>query len=148
MSRAREERTTAGLDRFIAAQGGTYHQALAEVRQGRKTSHWMWFVFPQLAGLGRSEISRHYGIASLEEAQAYLAHPTLGARLREIAGATLAAPAGRTADEIFGSIDAMKLRSSMTLFAAANPEDNVFRAVLDRFFDGRPDPMTLELLAG
>src|SRR5437870_1174131 len=83
---------------------------LAEVRRGRKTSHWMWFVFPQLAGLGRSEISRHYGIASLEEAQAYLAHPTLGPRLREIAGATLGAPTGRTADEIFGSIDAMKLR--------------------------------------
>jgi uncharacterized protein (DUF1810 family) len=135
------------LDRFITAQHGTYAEALAEVRRGRKTSHWMWFVFPQLAGLGRSEISRHYGIESLEEARAYLAHPTLGARLREIAGATLGAPAGRTADEIFGSIDAMKLRSSMTLFAAADPENDVFRAVLDRFFEGRPDPLTLELLA-
>jgi uncharacterized protein (DUF1810 family) len=106
----------------------------------------MWFVFPQLRGLGRSETSVHYGIADLDEARAYLADELLGARLREIAAATLAAPPGRSAAEVFGSIDAMKLRSSMTLFAVADPAEPVFAAVLERFFGGEPDPATLELL--
>lgn len=106
----------------------------------------MWFVYPQLAGLGHSETSRYYAIASLEEAWAYVAEPTLGARLREAAAATLAAPAGLPADRIFGSVDARKLRSSMTLFSRAAPEESIFWQVLDRFFDGHQDPRTLELL--
>lgn len=133
------------LERFVRAQAGTYAVALDEVRRGRKASHWMWFVFPQLAGLGRSEMAQAYAIESLEEARAYLAHPVLGARLREIAGAALAAPAGLSAEAIFGPVDAMKLRSSMTLFGRAAPE-SVFRRVLDRLFGGEPDPRTLELL--
>jgi uncharacterized protein (DUF1810 family) len=135
------------LSRFAVAQAGVYDAALAEVRRGRKTSHWMWFVFPQLRGLGRSETSIHYGIADLDEARAYLADPVLDPRLREIAAATLAAPAGRGAVDIFGPIDAMKLRSSMTLFAVADPAEPVFRAVLDRFFEGQDDPQTMALLA-
>lgn len=134
------------LSRFVAAQRGTYDDALAEVRRGRKTSHWMWFVFPQLRGLGRSETSIHYGIADLDEARAYLADELLGMRLREIAAASLAAPVGRSAADVFGSIDAMKLRSSMTLFAVVDPAEPVFAAVLERFFGGEPDPATLELL--
>jgi len=134
------------LSRFVAAQRGVHDEALAEVRRGRKTSHWMWFMFPQLRGLGRSETSIHYGLADLDEARAYLADAVLGARLREIAAATLAAPPGRSAAEIFGAIDAMKLRSSMTLFAVADPAEPVFGAVLERFFGGEPDPATLELL--
>lgn len=139
------------LSRFVAAQRGTYDDALAEVRRGRKTSHWMWFVFPQLRGLGRSETSIHYGIADLDEARAYLADELLGPRLREIAAASLAAaslaaPVGRSAADVFGSIDAMKLRSSMTLFAVVDPAEPVFAAVLERFFGGEPDPATLELL--
>ena len=136
------------LSRFVVAQRGTYDQALAEVRSGRKTSHWMWFVFPQLRGLGSSETSRHFGIADLDEARAYVADPVLGPRLREIAAATLAAPPARTATEIFGAIDALKLRSSMTLFAAADPGEPVFGAVLERFFEGVPDPLTVALLQG
>lgn len=139
------------LSRFVAAQRGTYDDALAEVRRGRKTSHWMWFMFPQLRGLGRSETSIHYGIADLDEARAYVADELLGARLREIAAASLAAaslaaPVGRSAADVFGSIDAMKLRSSMTLFAVVDPAEPVFAAVLERFFGGEPDPATLELL--
>ena len=134
------------LERFVRAQAGTYGVALDEVRRGRKASHWMWFVFPQLVGLGRSETARAYAIESLDEARAYLAHPLLGARLREISGATLAAPAGLAAEAIFGSIDAMKLRSSMTLFSRAAPDEPVFRQVLDRYFGGAPDARTLELL--
>jgi len=136
----------ADLDRFVIAQRGTYDRAFAEVRAGRKSSHWMWFVFPQLAGLGRSETSRAYAIADLAEARAYLEHPVLGPRLREITGALLALPKTATAEAVFGSIDAVKLRSSMTLFARAAPEEPVFRAVLERFFDGSPDPLTDALL--
>jgi len=136
----------ADLDRFVIAQRGTYDRALAEVRAGRKSSHWMWFVFPQLAGLGRSETSRAYAIADLAEARAYLEHPVLGPRLREITGALLALPKTATAEAVFGSIDAVKLRSSMTLFARAAPDERVFPAVLERFFDGSPDPRTDALL--
>ena len=137
------------LERFVSAQDarGTYDAALAELRAGRKTSHWMWFVFPQLAGLGLSETSRRYAISSLDEARAYLAHPVLGPRLQECARALLGLD-GRTATEILGPVDALKLRSSLTLFARAAPEDPVFGEVLDRYFDGRPDEATDALLAG
>src|SRR4051794_25308308 len=107
------------LERFVVAQEGVHEQALREVRAGRKESHWMWFVYPQLRGLGRSEVSRFFGIASLDEARDYLAHPTLGPRLREACTAALAAPPDLSADEVFGSIDARKLQSSMTLFDRA-----------------------------
>jgi uncharacterized protein (DUF1810 family) len=131
------------LQRFVTAQdgGGTYDHALAELRRGRKTSHWMWFVFPQVAGLGRSPMAQRYAIASLEEARAYLRHPVLGARLRESAAA-VAASGAPSAEEIFGGIDAVKLRSSMTLFARATPDEPVFQEVLDRYFGGEPDPET------
>jgi uncharacterized protein (DUF1810 family) len=136
-----------GLERFVRAQdqGGTYGAALAELRRGRKVGHWMWFVFPQLAGLGRSSTARHYAIASLAEAQAYLAHPVLGARLLEVSR-VVADLAGVSAEDVFGSIDAVKLRSSMTLFARAAPQEPVFGAVLERYFDGQPDVATLVLL--
>ena len=134
------------LDRFHAAHAGVHDQALAELRAGRKRSHWMWFVFPQLRGLGRSETSRFYGLDGLDEARAYLTDPMLGARLRAAFQAVLAAPG--TADAILGPIDAMKLRSSATLFLRAAPAEPAFRAVLDRFFDGAADPATDALLAG
>jgi uncharacterized protein (DUF1810 family) len=134
------------LERFVTAQDqhGTYTQAVAELRSGRKTSHWMWFVFPQIAGLGRSATAQAYAIADLAEARAYLAHPVLGPRLVECAE-TVASHRDRSADQIFGGIDAMKLRSSMTLFAAADPNQPVFAAVLEHFFAG-PDPETLRRL--
>jgi len=135
------------LERFVAAQDGVYDGALAELRAGRKTGHWIWFVFPQVAGLGRSEMSRIYSIGSLAEARAYLAHPVLGPRLREAAAAVLATH-GRSADEILGSIDAVKLRSSMTLFLRADPDEPAFRAVLDRLYDGRPDAATDAIVGG
>ncbi len=134
------------LARFAAAQDGVYPDALAELRRGRKTSHWMWFVFPQLRGLGRSPMAQHYGIASLAEARAYLAHPILGPRLIEASAAVLAAPGD--AETILGSVDALKLRSSMTLFAAATDDPTPFAAVLQRFFDGVPDAATEQLLRG
>ena len=136
------------LERFVAAQdsGGTYESAIAELRAGRKRSHWMWFVFPQVAGLGQSPTSRRYAISSLEEARAYLEHPVLGPRLLESAR-TVADLSGRTAAEVFGGIDAMKLRSSMTLFARAAPENPVFARVLDVYFGGCTDPATDRLLA-
>ncbi len=129
------------LRRFLDAQdrGGTYERALAELRAGRKTSHWMWFVFPQRAGLGLSEMSRLYAIAAPEEARAYVEHPVLGPRLVECAEALLGHE-DRTAREIMGEIDAVKLRSSMTLFARAAPEQPVFARVLERYFDGEADP--------
>ena len=133
------------LERFVAAQRETYDDALRELRVGRKTGHWIWFVFPQVAGLGRSEMSQRYAIAGLAEARAYLDHPVLGPRLRAAAAAVLAVE-GRTAHEILGGIDAVKLRSSMTLFHRAAPADPLFRAVLDRFFDGSPDTATDALL--
>ena len=131
------------LDRFVLAQDAhqTYRQAVSELRQGRKTSHWMWFVFPQIAGLGRSAVAQAYAIADLAEAQAYLAHPVLGPRLIECAE-IVAGHTDRSAEQIFGGIDAMKLRSSMTLFAAADSDQSVFSDVLDHYFDG-PDPETL-----
>jgi uncharacterized protein (DUF1810 family) len=130
------------LQRFVAAQdaGGTYDRAAAELRAGRKTSHWMWFVFPQIAGLGYSPTSRTYAITSLDEARAYLAHPVLGPRLTECA-AILAGLPGRSAEQIFGNLDAQKLHSSMTLFSRAADEP-VFRQVLDRYFGGVPDAET------
>lgn len=132
----------AALDRFVEAQAGVWAQALAELKAGRKTSHWMWFVFPQIAGLGRSETARFYAIADVAESRAYLAHPLLGARLREAAAALLA-HRGRSAEAMLGGIDAIKLRSSMTLFEAVAPEEPVFAAVLDAFFSGQRDPETV-----
>jgi uncharacterized protein (DUF1810 family) len=136
------------LERFVAAQdqGATYETAVTELRWGRKRSHWMWFVFPQIAGLGQSPISRRYAISSLAEAQAYLAHPVLGPRLVECARivASLKAP---SAEDIFGGIDAIKLRSSMTLFARADPTNPVFGEVLAAYFGGEADEATDRLLA-
>ena len=131
------------LQRFVAAQdaGGTYRRATAELRDGRKDSHWMWFVFPQITGLGYSQVSRTYAISSLAEASAYLAHPVLGPRLTECA-AILAGLRDRTAEQIFGEVDALKLRSSMTLFMRAAPGEPVFRQVLDRYFGGETDSAT------
>ncbi len=134
----------AALDRFVSAQDGSYPQALVELRRGRKASHWMWFVFPQLAGLGRSDMARFYAISDPDEARAYLAHPLLGPRLRECVEAMLD-HAGTGTETILGAIDAMKLRSSMTLFEAAGG-DPEFAACLDAFFDGERDPETLRLL--
>jgi uncharacterized protein (DUF1810 family) len=135
------------LQRFVTAQdsGGVYQQAVEELRRGRKTSHWMWFVFPQIAGLGQSQTSKVYAISSLAEARAYLDHPELGSRLRECAE-ILTTDQGRTAEQILGGIDAMKLRSSMTLFMHAAPEQPVFRQVIEQFFGGAPDPATEQRL--
>jgi uncharacterized protein (DUF1810 family) len=135
------------LERFVDAQdeGGTYDAAIAELRAGRKRSHWMWFVFPQIAGLGQSPISRRYAISSLAEARAYLAHPVLGPRLIESA-AVVSGLEGRSAEDVFGGIDAMKLRSSMTLFARADPANDVFAGLLDGYFGGVPDEATERLL--
>ncbi|MGA5298730.1 DUF1810 domain-containing protein [Nucisporomicrobium flavum] len=133
------------LERFVQAQDTTYDRALAELRAGSKRSHWMWFVFPQIAGLGSSPTAQRYAIRDLAEARAYLAHPVLGRRLTECAEALLAVE-GRTAEQILGYPDDLKLRSSMTLFAEAAGEERAgpFRQVLDRFYDGEPDPATLE----
>jgi uncharacterized protein (DUF1810 family) len=135
------------LDRFVVAQerDRTYERALAELREGRKRTHWMWFVFPQLAGLGQSATARAFAIGSLAEAADYLREPLLGARLRECADA-IAAHEGASASEILGVLDAMKLRSSMTLFALAAEDPTPFEAVLARYFAGELDPVTLELL--
>jgi uncharacterized protein (DUF1810 family) len=135
------------LERFRVAQNahGTYDEALAELRRGRKTTHWMWFVFPQIAGLGRSSTAVHFAVRSVDEARAYLADPVLGPRLREASAAAAAAPAA-SAEQLLGGIDATKLRSSMTLFAHAAPEEDVFRRVLDRWFAGEEDEATLALI--
>ena len=127
------------LERFVKAQdsAGTYQRAVAELRGGRKTTHWMWFIFPQIAGLGRSEMAQAYAISDLAEAQAYLAHPILGPRLIECAE-IVAAQQGRSAEQIFGGVDAIKLRSSMTLFAHAAPDQTIFQQVIDQYYDG-PD---------
>ena len=127
------------LERFTAAQDqdGTYERAVAELRAGRKVSHWMWFVFPQIEGLGFSAISKRYAVSSLDEARAYLAHPVLGPRLITAAN-IVAGTEGRSAEQIFGSVDALKLRSSMTLFGAADPDQPVFKKVLDKYFTGAP----------
>jgi uncharacterized protein (DUF1810 family) len=129
------------LDRFVGEQARVYDGVLDELRRGRKTGHWIWFIFPQIAGLGHSAMSQRFAIASLDEARAYLAHPVLGGRLRECAE-TLLGIEGHSAEAIFGSIDARKLRSSMTLFHRAAPDEPVFAAVLDRYFEGVPDELT------
>lgn len=133
------------LARFVEAQEGVYADVLDELRAGRKTSHWIWFIFPQVAGLGHSSMSHRYAIASLDEARAYLDHPVLGPRLRECARLILAID-GRTAEEVFGRIDAMKVRSSMTLFHRAAPEVPEFGQVLDRYYGGVADDAIVEPL--
>jgi uncharacterized protein (DUF1810 family) len=146
------------LERFVAAQdaGGTYRRAVAELRAGRKVSHWMWFVFPQITGLGRSATAQEFAISSLGEARAYLRHPVLGPRLAESAR-VLTGVAGRTAEQVFGGLDAQKLRSSMTLFLRAEAAQaaeagdgsdtgSLFAQVLSQYFDGQPDPATDRLL--
>ncbi len=127
----------------MAAQdaGGTYADAIKELRRGRKTSHWMWFVFPQIAGLGHSPTSKMYALSSVDEARAYLRHPVLGPRLLECARVVVEAR-GPSAQDIFGGIDAQKLRSSMTLFMRAAPDEPLFRQVLEHYFEGQPDPAT------
>lgn len=135
------------LARFIAAQDGIYETALAELRAGAKRSHWMWFIFPQLAGLGRSETARFYAIAGIDEARAYLADPLLGARLAECTSAMLGWACRRSAEEILGPVDSMKFASSMTLFEAAGG-GALFGRALDEFFSGNRDAATLSLLAG
>jgi uncharacterized protein (DUF1810 family) len=133
------------LERFVAAQDITFDRAAAELRQGKKVTHWMWFIFPQISGLGQSPTSRKYAVTSLDEARAYLSHPVLGPRLLECA-AILTRRSDRTATQVFGSIDAQKLRSSMTLFARAAPEEPLFRQVLDHYFDGQEDEATVTRL--
>ncbi len=133
------------LERFLSAQAASYYQALTELRGGRKRTHWMWFIFPQIAGLGHSSTSMHYALQSLEEARAYLHHPVLGLRLRECAEAVRAVE-GRSASAIFGYPDDLKLRSCMTLFAAVAEPESVFSRVLDKYFQGKPDERTLQLL--
>ena len=134
-----------GLQRFVEAQARNYPDALRELRAGRKASHWMWYVFPQVAGLGSSAMAQTYAIASVEEARAYLDHPMLGRRLRECVEATLAVQ-GRSAHAVFGSPDDLKFRSCLTLFAAAAPGEPLFRAALDAYFAGEADPATLAKL--
>ena len=129
------------LKRFVEAQRDDYAQALAEIRGGRKRSHWMWYIFPQIAGLGLSPMSRRYAIRDATEAKAYLEHPVLGPRLREMSEALLALQ-GRSAREILGSPDDLKLRSSATLFASVSPSGSVFHRLLETYFDGRPDRET------
>lgn len=133
------------LQRFVDAQAPVYADVCAELTAGHKTSHWMWFVFPQLRELGRSETARLYGMASLAEAQAYWQHPVLGPRLRQCVAALLA-HRGRSALQILGSPDDLKLRSSLTLFAQAAPQEPLFTQALEQFYDGKPDPKTLALL--
>jgi uncharacterized protein (DUF1810 family) len=127
-----------GLQRFMEAQDPVYAEVLEELAAGAKRTHWMWFIFPQLTGLGRSAVARHYGIDSIDEARAYWRHPVLGLRLKECTELLLRAPA-QSAHEIFGSPDDLKLRSCMTLFAEVAEEESVFNQVLERFFDGKPD---------
>ena len=134
------------LERFVAAQHGVYERVLGELRAGRKSGHWIWFIFPQLAGLGRSETSRFYAIASVEEAWTYLTHPVLGPRLLACVDAVLATPSGASATDIFGSLDALKVQSSMTLFHRAGSDEPRFREILERFYRGRADAATDALL--
>jgi uncharacterized protein (DUF1810 family) len=135
------------LNRFVAAQDADriYDLALEELRRGRKTSHWMWFVFPQIAGLGHSAMSQRFSLSSLEEAKAYLKHPVLGPRLNECTE-VVAESVGRSAEQIFGAVDAQKLQSSMTLFMRTSPDNPHFKEVLQLYFDGQPDPATDRLL--
>jgi len=133
-------------NRFVEAQADDYDRALAEVRAGQKRSHWMWYVFPQLDGLGSSAMARRYAIRGRAEAEAYLSHPVLGPRLIEITEAALAIE-GRTAHDVFGYPDDLKLRSSATLFAAVSPPGSVFKRLVAKYFDGEPDPAAIRLLA-
>ena len=134
------------LARFVKAQAGVHERALAELREGRKQSHWMWFVFPQVAGLGFSSMAQRYAISGLDEARGYLAHPILGARLVECAEALLQLEGQDSAATIMGYPDDLKLRSSATLFAQVSPPGSVFHRLLDRYFDGRADERTMSLL--
>jgi uncharacterized protein (DUF1810 family) len=133
------------LSRFLTAQEPIYEQALAELRAGEKESHWMWFIFPQLTGLGHSSMAREYAIRNLDEARAFLSHPILGPRLLECCNALLAVH-GKSASDIMGYPDDLKLRSSMTLFARVAPPRREFHKVLEKYFDNQPDPRTIELL--
>jgi uncharacterized protein (DUF1810 family) len=130
------------LARFVTAQEDSYDDAIDELRRGRKRGHWMWFVFPQVAGLGSSDAAQRFAISSLDEARAYLQHPVLGPRLHECAEAMLGNTEA-TAQQVLGDIDAMKLRSSMTLFQLAAPQESVFGRVIDRFYEGAPDAETI-----
>ncbi len=133
------------LKRFLDAQENDFERALAEIKRGRKQSHWMWYIFPQIAGLGSSETSRFYAVKDRAEAELYLAHPVLGARLVEISEALLEIE-GKTANQIFGSPDDMKLKSSMTLFGALKNTNPIFQRVLDEYFNGTKDQRTLQLI--
>ena len=135
------------LERFVEAQEGVYAQALGELMAGRKTGHWMWFIFPQIAGLGRSPMAQRFAISSLEEARGYLQHRVLGTRLRECTQAAVDVE-GTTAHEIFGFPDDMKFRSCMTLFARAASEAEIFRKALEKYFGGEEDGLTVEKLKG
>lgn len=135
-------RTQFDLQRFLDAQAKVYADVCEELHRGRKRSHWMWFIFPQIKGLGHSETARYFAIDSLAEAQAFLSHPVLGHRLRECSRFVLAIE-GQSAEEIFGSPDNLKFHSSMTLFAAADPQDPAFKECLIKYFLGEPDPATL-----
>ncbi|HLN08430.1 MAG TPA: DUF1810 domain-containing protein [Xanthobacteraceae bacterium] len=134
------------LQRFVDAQGPVFEQACAELRNGAKRSHWMWFIFPQIQGLGHSETARRFALTSRQEAEAYLRHPVLGPRLRECSRLSTLVD-GRTARQIFGQTDALKFRSCMTLFASVTSENGIFRAALQKYFAGEPDGLTLERLA-
>ena len=133
------------INRFLEAQETTYQQALQEVKSGRKTSHWIWYIFPQIEGLGKSYASHYYGIEDIEEAKAYLQQPILKQRLLEISSALLEVE-GKNSFEIFGTLDAIKVQSSMTLFHITNPEEEVFKQVLDKYYDGTLDENTIEKL--
>ena len=145
MSPNRSDRDPYRLQRFLSAQDPIYLQVVSELRAGYKTSHWMWFVFPQIRGLGRSPISLEYAISSREEAAAYLQHPILGPRLKECTRLVLALE-GQSTEHIFGSADEMKFRSSMTLFAQVSPDDDIFARALQQYFHGVPDQLTLDRL--
>ena len=137
--------TENNLQRFLSAQESIYRQVVQELRDGKKTSHWMWFIFPQMEGLGQSSTAKYYSIKNIDEAKNYLAHPVLGARLLECTNILLQINS-KTADEIFGYPDNMKLRSSMTLFNYIDPAQNVFADVLEKYFKGEPDQRTLAIL--
>ena len=138
-------KTPDALERFVAAQSSVWPGVLAELRAGRKVSHWMWFVFPQLAALGRSATAKFYGLRDLQEARAFIDHPELGPRLLQCCDSLMQLP-GRDATAIFGAVDAMKLRSCLTLFAHAAPQRPQFQACLEQYFGGEADPLTMELL--